>query len=182
MCKPRANRVHLRTAQRPYPASMGNISRYKGAECSSDTSQAHIQYKQCLSHRRRTSARGCVLFMVRPPHPCGVLTGTVMWKCIRFSGVYTLCPSVLLPKGETKQCQERLLRLNRRQRAQYYSWWTSASGIIPPPPAEALIKTFNHLQRKLNVVSLCKLNLYCVLFGADQPCAKHPSYSCVCQS
>lgn len=85
VCKPRAHRVHLWTAQRPHPASMGNISRYKGAEFSSDTFRAHIQYKQCLSHRRRTSAQGCILFMVRPSHPCGVLTGTVMWKCIRLS-------------------------------------------------------------------------------------------------
>lgn len=55
-----------------------------------------------------------------------------VWTFIRFSLVYSLCTSVLVPKGETKQCQEWLLKLNRWQWAQYYSWRTSASGIILP--------------------------------------------------
>lgn len=82
MCRPRANRVYLWAAQRPYPASMGNISCYKGTKLSSGT--CTMQTVPVTPTQNITSAQGCFLLLVKPSHLCGILTGTV-WRDLSLS-------------------------------------------------------------------------------------------------
>lgn len=123
MCRPRANRVHLWAAARPYPASMGNISCYKGTKLSSGTSQVNVQTVPVTPTQNITLAQGYLLLLVSPSHLCGILTGTACTlfflfflkrheKLLHFL-LFFHSGFVLVPKGETKQCKERLLRLSR---------------------------------------------------------------------
>lgn len=60
MCRPRTNRVYLWAAQRPYPASLGNISCYKGTASSSDT--LWEQTVPVTPTQYKISAKGCYCF------------------------------------------------------------------------------------------------------------------------
>lgn len=85
MCRPRANRVHLWAAARPYPASMGNISCYKGTKLSSGTSQVNVQTVPVTPTQNITSAQGYLLLLVSLSHLCGILTGTACAHFFLFS-------------------------------------------------------------------------------------------------
>lgn len=195
MCRPRANRVYLWAAQRPYPASMGNISCYKGTELSSDTSQAHIQYKTVpvTPTQNITSAQGCFLLLVRPSRLCGVLTGSGVQECVHLFDFLLFIVSVLLfwslkerPNNVKNGCSGSTddSELNTTPDGQVLQ-------VLFSPP-KAFINT-EYLMSRLNVIwPTCKVNQYVFLLicwitvtlvhhSTDQPCAKHPSSSSVCQ-
>lgn len=94
MCRPRADRVYLWAAQRPYPASMGNISCYKGTELSSSTHT--VQTVPVTPILNITSAQGCFLLLVRPSHLCDVLTGSGVQECEHLWDFLLFIVSVLL--------------------------------------------------------------------------------------
>lgn len=129
MCRPRTNRVYLWAAQRPYPASLGNISSYKGTALSSDT--LWEQTVPVTPTQYKISAKGCYCFtcvMFWQVQKYGTME--MHWIFLLFIHSGPLFFSVF--KGETKQCQEWLLCFNGWQRAQYDPWWTSASGSPVP--------------------------------------------------
>lgn len=157
MCRAGANRVYMWAAQRPYPASMGNISCYKGTDLSSGTRT--VQTLPVTPTQNITPAQSCFLLLIT------FLTCVSLWQVqceeiticslkaatsITFSVVYSIFVFVLVPKGETKQCKEWLLRLDRWQRVQYDSWWTSAAGIILPYECRIFIMEFDLATYTLN--------------------------------
>lgn len=76
MCRTRTNRVHLWAAQRPYPASMGNISCYKGRVIPGHI--ASIMYSTntaCHANAKHNISPG--LFLVVGETLLTCLTGTV---------------------------------------------------------------------------------------------------------